>query len=61
MSRVKKEDEFNRPRIPVADRVIKRSRLFVSKKVNIEVDWMNLLLNTFIKLIYRLVRGRKVP
>jgi hypothetical protein len=38
MCRVKKEDEFNRPRIPVADRVIKRSRLFVSKKVNIEVD-----------------------
>jgi len=34
--RVKKEDEFNRPRIPVADRVIKRSRLFVSKKVKIE-------------------------
>ncbi|XP_059483422.1 dolichyl-diphosphooligosaccharide--protein glycosyltransferase subunit STT3B [Neocloeon triangulifer] len=32
--RVKKENEFNRPRIPVANRVIKGSRLFVSKKTS---------------------------
>ncbi|KAL0270263.1 UNVERIFIED_CONTAM: hypothetical protein PYX00_007731 [Menopon gallinae] len=31
--RVKKPDEFNRPRIPVAARKIKRTRLFISKKV----------------------------
>jgi len=32
--RVKKEDDFNRPRIPVADRKIKRSDVFVSKKTS---------------------------
>ncbi|KAL0270261.1 UNVERIFIED_CONTAM: hypothetical protein PYX00_007731 [Menopon gallinae] len=32
--RVKKPDEFNRPRIPVAARKIKRTRLFISKKNN---------------------------
>uniref|UniRef100_A0A1B6LG56 dolichyl-diphosphooligosaccharide--protein glycotransferase n=2 Tax=Graphocephala atropunctata TaxID=36148 RepID=A0A1B6LG56_9HEMI len=32
--RVKKEDDFNRPRIPVAERKIKRSDAFVSKKTN---------------------------
>lgn len=31
--RVKKPDEFNRPRIPVSERKIKRSKIFVSKKV----------------------------
>ncbi|XP_046991933.1 dolichyl-diphosphooligosaccharide--protein glycosyltransferase subunit STT3B [Schistocerca americana] len=32
--RVKKPDEFNRPRIPVSERKIKRSRAFISKKTN---------------------------
>uniref|UniRef100_A0A1B6ET97 dolichyl-diphosphooligosaccharide--protein glycotransferase n=1 Tax=Cuerna arida TaxID=1464854 RepID=A0A1B6ET97_9HEMI len=32
--RVKKEDDFNRPRIPVAERKIKRSEVFVSKKTS---------------------------
>ncbi|XP_065350852.1 dolichyl-diphosphooligosaccharide--protein glycosyltransferase subunit STT3B [Cloeon dipterum] len=32
--KVKKENEFNRPRIPVANRVIKGNRLFVSKKTS---------------------------
>jgi hypothetical protein len=31
--RVKKPDEFNRPRIPVSERKIKRSKIFVTKKV----------------------------
>lgn len=32
--RVKKESDFNRPRIPVSDRKIKRSDVFVSKKTS---------------------------
>jgi len=32
--RVKKEDDFNRPRIPVSERKIKRSEAFVSKKTS---------------------------
>nr|CAD7410898.1 unnamed protein product [Timema cristinae] len=32
--RVKKPDEFNRPRIPVTERKIKRTKLFISKKTN---------------------------
>ncbi|XP_063231539.1 dolichyl-diphosphooligosaccharide--protein glycosyltransferase subunit STT3B [Bacillus rossius redtenbacheri] len=32
--KVKKLDEFNRPRIPVTERKIKRSKVFVSKKTN---------------------------
>lgn len=32
--RVKKPDEFNRPRIPLSDRKVKRSKIFISKKTN---------------------------
>nr|CAD7204616.1 unnamed protein product [Timema douglasi] len=32
--KVKKPDEFNRPRIPVTERKIKRTKLFISKKTN---------------------------
>ncbi|XP_054259074.1 dolichyl-diphosphooligosaccharide--protein glycosyltransferase subunit STT3B [Macrosteles quadrilineatus] len=32
--RVKKEDDFNRPRIPVGERKIKRTEVFVSKKTS---------------------------
>ncbi|PSN35885.1 hypothetical protein C0J52_14857 [Blattella germanica] len=31
---VKKPNEFNRPRIPVSERKIKRSKIFISKKTN---------------------------
>lgn len=31
---MKKPDEFNRPRIPLSERKIKRSKIFISKKVN---------------------------
>ena len=47
--RVKKPDEFNRPRIPYSQRKIKtRSSKFLSKKVKLDFFW---LLNNMIFLV----------
>lgn len=37
-ARVKKPDEFNRPRIPVSERKVRRSKAFASKKVHIVIS-----------------------
>jgi hypothetical protein len=44
-SRVKKPDEFNRPRLEPSDREIKRKKGYVSKKVSLAVHNSNVSFN----------------